>query len=103
MQATEYPPGDVRVPAPVIEPGHSYRSVTEKLSAIVLTKNTPLAWFITTAIGFMLVMALMVALTYLFLKGIGIWGNSKYTAATARNTSGEAIEVRRSPNGRLPI
>ncbi len=76
MQATEYPPGDVRVPAPVIEPGHSYRSITEKLSAIVLTKNTPLAWFITTAIGFMLVMGLMVALTYLFLKGIGIWGNN---------------------------
>ena len=64
------------MPAPVIEPGHSYRSITEKLSAIVLTKNTPMAWFITTAIGFMLVMGLMVALTYLFLKGIGIWGNN---------------------------
>jgi Ni/Fe-hydrogenase subunit HybB-like protein len=76
VQATEYPPGDVRVPAPVIAPGHSYDSVTEKLSSIVLTKNTPTAWFVTTAIGFMLVMGLMVALTYLFVKGIGIWGNN---------------------------
>jgi Ni/Fe-hydrogenase subunit HybB-like protein len=76
VQSTEYPPGDVRVPAPVIEPGHTYRSITEKLSAIVLTRNTPTAWFITTAIGFALVMALVVALSYLFLKGIGIWGNN---------------------------
>jgi Ni/Fe-hydrogenase subunit HybB-like protein len=76
VQPTEYPPGDVRVPAPVIEPGHSYGSITEKLSGIVLTKNTPMAWFVTTAIGFVFVMALMVALTYLFVKGVGIWGTN---------------------------
>lgn len=57
-------------------PGHGYRSITDKLSAIVLTKNTPAAWFVTTAIGFTMMMGLMVALTYLFAKGIGIWGNN---------------------------
>ena len=76
MQGTEYPPGDVRIDAPVLAPGHTYRSITEKLSDVVLTKNTPTAWFVTTAIGFTLVMGLMVALSWLFIKGIGIWGNN---------------------------
>jgi molybdopterin-containing oxidoreductase family membrane subunit len=71
---TEYPPGDVRIPAPILAPGHTYRSITEKLSALVLTKNTPIAWFVTAAIAFTFVMVLMVAITYLFFKGTGIWG-----------------------------
>src|SRR6185295_85156 len=74
--ATEYPKGDIRIPAPVLAPGHSLRSITDKLTALVLTKNTPLAWFVTAGIGFMLVMGLMAALTWLFAKGIGIWGNN---------------------------
>jgi molybdopterin-containing oxidoreductase family membrane subunit len=64
------------VPAPVIGPGHSYRTITEKLTSIVLTYNTPIAWFVVTFLAFTLLMGLMVALTYLFAKGIGIWGNN---------------------------
>jgi len=59
-----------------LAPGHDYRSITEKLSAIVLTKNTPVAWFVATAIGFSLLMGLLIAVTYLLFKGIGIWGNN---------------------------
>jgi molybdopterin-containing oxidoreductase family membrane subunit len=66
----------VRIPAPVLAPGHSYRSITERLSDVVLTKNTPTAWFVATGIGFMLVMVLMASLTWLFAKGIGVWGNN---------------------------
>jgi Ni/Fe-hydrogenase subunit HybB-like protein len=73
---TEYPKGDIRIPAPVMAPGHSFRSITDKLSALVLTKNTPAAWFVATGIGFMLVMGLMLSLTTLFLNGIGVWGNN---------------------------
>jgi molybdopterin-containing oxidoreductase family membrane subunit len=76
VAATEYQQGDVRIPAPVIGPGHDYRSITDKLVALVLTKNTPLAWFITTGIAFTFLMGLIVAITYLLLKGIGIWGNN---------------------------
>ena len=64
------------MPAPVIGPGHSYRTITEKLTSIVLTYNTPIAWFAVMFVGFTLLMGLMVALTYLFAKGIGIWGNN---------------------------
>ncbi len=76
MASTEYPAGDVRIPAPVIGPGHNFRSITDKLTALVLTKNTPLAWFITTAIGFTFIMGFMVAVTYLLFKGVGIWGTN---------------------------
>ncbi|ODS52146.1 MAG: hydrogenase [Acidobacteria bacterium SCN 69-37] len=76
MSASQYPQGDFRAPAPVIVPGHSHKSVTEKLSDMVLTHNTPLAWVITTAIGFCLLMLLIVSIAWLVLKGIGIWGNN---------------------------
>nr|MBA3640244.1 polysulfide reductase NrfD [Acidobacteriota bacterium] len=69
--ATHYP-----APPPVIEPGHTFESVTEKISRIVLGPRHPVGWFISLGIGFLLVNVLMVSLGYLFLKGIGIWGNN---------------------------
>ncbi len=76
QQSTEYPPGDVRIPAPIIGPGHSYKSIADKLVSVVLTKNTPLTWFAFTAVGFTLLMGLMISITYLFAKGVGIWGTN---------------------------
>src|SRR6187401_447555 len=64
-----------RTPA-VLAPGHTYASITDKLTGIVLTKHTPLVWFPITAIAFMLLMGLNVALVWLLAKGIGIWGNN---------------------------
>ncbi len=61
---------------PIITPGYSYVSITDKLTALVLTKNTPTAWFVFMAVGFTLLMGLMVSLGYLLMKGIGIWGNN---------------------------
>ncbi len=60
--------------APVLERGHSYASVTDKISSIVLSRRTPLSWFIGFAISFALLMVLLVAVTWLFVKGVGIWG-----------------------------
>jgi molybdopterin-containing oxidoreductase family membrane subunit len=76
VNASQYPEGDFRAPIPVIKSGHSYRSITEKLSGLVLTTHTPLAWVLVTAIGFSLLMLLTVSLAYLLAKGIGIWGNN---------------------------
>ena len=61
-------------PPPVVAPGHTFASVTEKISAIVLTRRHPYSWFIGAGLGFMATMMLMVALTYLLIKGTGIWG-----------------------------
>jgi Ni/Fe-hydrogenase subunit HybB-like protein len=59
---------------PLIGPGHSYGSVTDKISAIVLTQRTTKGWYLGFAIAFALVMTLMAAITWLLLKGVGIWG-----------------------------
>ena len=61
-------------PPPVIAPGHTFGSVTEKISAIVLTRRHPLSWFFGFGVGLMLLGMLGMALTYLLLKGTGIWG-----------------------------
>ncbi|MFQ5604146.1 MAG: NrfD/PsrC family molybdoenzyme membrane anchor subunit [bacterium] len=60
--------------APFIEPGHTYASITDKISSIVLTRKTPLGWFVGFGLAFSLLMLLLVAVTYLFIKGVGIWG-----------------------------
>jgi Ni/Fe-hydrogenase subunit HybB-like protein len=59
---------------PVIAPGHTFGSVTDKISSIVLTRRAPLGWWVGFAIAFAIVNVLMVALTYLIVKGVGIWG-----------------------------
>lgn len=75
MTTTETPvKKKYRQEAPVLAPGHTYGSITDKVSAIVLTRKTPKGWFIGFTIAFAVAMLLFVALAYLFVKGVGIWG-----------------------------
>src|SRR5216684_2640762 len=60
--------------APVIEPGHTFGSVTDKISSIVLTRPTSNGWFVGFGVAFLLTMMLLFAIAYLFVKGVGIWG-----------------------------
>jgi len=60
--------------APVIEPGYTLGSVTDKISSIVLTRPTSNAWFVGFGVMFLVTMMLLFAVGYLFLKGVGIWG-----------------------------
>jgi Ni/Fe-hydrogenase subunit HybB-like protein len=59
---------------PVIEPGHTYASVTDKISSIVLSRKQPKGWYFGFAIAFALLMLLTYAVTYLLAVGVGIWG-----------------------------
>ncbi len=59
---------------PIIEPGHTLGSVTDKISSIVLGRGTSKGWIFGFAISFCLLMLLMITLTYLLVKGVGIWG-----------------------------
>ena len=61
-------------PAPLIEPGHTFASISDKIGNVVLSTNTPLTWFIVVSIGFMIMGALGMAVTWLMIKGTGIWG-----------------------------
>jgi Ni/Fe-hydrogenase subunit HybB-like protein len=76
MSASQSPTGPPREVDTVIAPGHSFRTITDKLTSIVLTKNTPLVWFPIVGIAFTMLMGLFLALTYLLAKGVGIWGNN---------------------------
>ena len=58
----------------LIGPGHSFRSITEKITGVVLTRVTPKSWFVGLAIGFVLLMVFFFAVGQLFLRGVGIWG-----------------------------
>ncbi|MCZ2075453.1 MAG: polysulfide reductase NrfD [Bryobacterales bacterium] len=69
----ENPTAEMEV-GPVIAPGHTYSTVTDKIASIVLTRKTPRGWLIGFGISFLLFMVLMGAVTYLFARGVGIWG-----------------------------
>src|SRR3989475_6077320 len=67
---------DERTPqsAPVIEPGHTFATVTDKISSIVLTRPTSNGWFVGFGVAFLVTMGLLYAIGYLFVRGVGIWG-----------------------------
>src|SRR5687768_17224031 len=60
--------------APVIEPGHTYASVTDEISAIVLTRPTGRGWIFGFGISFVLVMVMLASIVHLLRWGIGVWG-----------------------------
>src|SRR5512147_739339 len=64
----------VYAPPPVIEPGHTFKTVTEQIAGIVLTRRHPYSWFFGLFVGFMGTMMLLMAITWLLIKGVGIWG-----------------------------
>jgi len=58
---------------PLIAPGYTSATVTDKISAVVL-RGTPRWWFAAFGAAFLLVMLLLGTLGHLFLKGVGIYG-----------------------------
>ncbi len=60
--------------APLIGPDYTYASVTDKISAIVLTRHAPRAWMVGLGIAFLLVMLLMYAVAAVLTVGVGLWG-----------------------------
>ena len=65
-------PGDR--PEPIIGPGYDFTTVTDKISGIVLTDPIRPGWLLGLGLSFGLVMLFLLAVTYLFAKGVGIWG-----------------------------
>ncbi len=60
--------------SPVLAAGHDYTTVTDKITSVVLKRDSGLPWRIAFAIALLLVMLLTTAVSYLFLRGVGIWG-----------------------------
>lgn len=58
----------------ILAPGHSYSSMTDKISGVILTKKAPAFWYFGLVIALGLFGLLVTAISWLFIKGIGIWG-----------------------------
>ncbi len=58
---------------PIVAPGHTTASVTDKISEVVL-QRTPKWWFFGFAGAFSLLMIFLVSVTWLFIKGVGVFG-----------------------------
>ena len=58
----------------ILGPGHTLATVTDKISSIVLTRGTTKGWMLGFGAAFTLLMLFNVAVAYLLVKGVGIWG-----------------------------
>lgn len=59
---------------PLIEPGNTYRSITEKISNVVLSGHMPVSWYLILGVALTLFGMLQFAIAVLLAIGTGIWG-----------------------------
>lgn len=59
---------------PVIGPGHTFRTIADKIGSITLSTKTPPGWWLGLGLSFVFVMGLLYTMLYLLFKGVGIWG-----------------------------
>jgi len=64
----------IRRLTPVLEPGHTYVTVTDKIASIVLTRPVSLGWLAGFTLSFSVLMMMNIAIGWLIIKGTGIWG-----------------------------
>src|SRR5881227_2029025 len=60
-------------PTNLLAPGQTYESVNKTIAEIPLTR-APMSWTVGFFVAFLLLMMFLVAITWLFAKGVGIWG-----------------------------
>jgi len=66
--------GVSQVPPEIIGPGQTFETVTDRISQVVLTRKTPLGWFVGLGISLMLLLVFVTSLGMLLAYGTGIWG-----------------------------
>ena len=59
---------------PVIAEGHSFETVTAQIGEVLTEQKHPKGWWVGFGIGFLFLNVLLVAVTWLFANGTGIWG-----------------------------
>ncbi|MGE5218139.1 MAG: NrfD/PsrC family molybdoenzyme membrane anchor subunit [Chloroflexota bacterium] len=68
------PSGQADPSLPVIAPGHTFGSITDKISSIVLTGRTPRFWYVGFGLAFILVLVLLFCIAALIAVGVGLFG-----------------------------
>ena len=66
-------PGSLE-PAPVLIPGYTLQTMTDKISSVVIAGRIPRIWWLGFGLSFLGLFVLVVAVTVLFVMGVGIWG-----------------------------
>jgi Ni/Fe-hydrogenase subunit HybB-like protein len=61
-------------PSRLLTGKQTYESVTETIGSIVLTRKHPRSWWFGFVVAFALLMMLLMAITWLLYRGVGIWG-----------------------------
>jgi molybdopterin-containing oxidoreductase family membrane subunit len=64
------PPAD----GAILGPGQTFASITDQISSVVLTRRPPRGWWIGFLLSFLIVIVLFISISYLLVKGVGIWG-----------------------------
>lgn len=59
---------------PVIAGTASFRTVTDQITSVVLTSKAPRFWYLTFAFGMFGLLVLLVSVTYLLARGVGVFG-----------------------------
>ena len=72
--AIEDPASHVPAPPGLIAPGHTYGSITDKISSIVQGERLSMRWLALLATSFMLTNLLLFCIVWLLFWGIGVWG-----------------------------
>src|SRR5437764_9992560 len=62
------------IPSPTVEPGHTFASVTDHISSIVLRKRMPPSWWLLFGVGTLGMGLLTVAIVAIVGVGVGLWG-----------------------------
>src|SRR5437899_6810267 len=60
-------------PTDLLAPGQTYETVNKTIAEIPLSR-APMSWRFGFFVAFLLLMMFLVAITWLFAKGVGIWG-----------------------------
>jgi Ni/Fe-hydrogenase subunit HybB-like protein len=73
-QVAAHPSGMARTGSDVVGPGHSFGSITDKIASAVLRPGFLPGWLVGFVIAFAVMSMFLFAITWLLIKGTGIWG-----------------------------
>ncbi len=59
---------------PVVAPGHTLATVTDKIANVVLRRKIGLGWLFGLFVAFGVMQLLVISAGWLFIKGVGVWG-----------------------------
>jgi molybdopterin-containing oxidoreductase family membrane subunit len=68
------PPTPPTVPPPIIGGRYTFATITDKISNIVLARQTPYGWLFGFAVSFLLLSVLLIAIGVVVGIGVGVWG-----------------------------